>query len=65
MARDEKYETILNCSVYREDIEIKRIDITTDRVDLEFEDGHKEAWYSKNEVVRQLRKKYKIIERKD
>lgn len=63
MAKEEIYEATINCSVYKEDVEIKRIDITPGRVDLEFEDGHKEVWYSKEESIRQLKKQYKFIKR--
>ena len=63
MARQEDYEAIVNCSVYKEDVAIKRIDMTPRRVELEFEDGHKEVWYSKAESIRLIRQQYKLVKR--
>ena len=63
MARDEVYEAVVNCSVYKEDVAITRIDLTPRRVELEFEDKHKEVWYSKAEAIRLIRQQYKLVKR--
>lgn len=63
MARKEEYEAVVNCSVYKEEVQITRIDLTPSRVELEFEDGHKEVWLSKTEAIRQIKQQYKLIKR--
>ena len=40
MARDEVYETTVNCHAYKENVALKRLDIGNDRVEVEYEDGH-------------------------
>lgn len=63
MAREEVYEFTVNCHAHKEDVQLTNIDIGEDRMEVTFEDGHKLVFFSREEHLRILQQKYKIVKR--
>lgn len=51
------------CAVYKEAVELKDVDIHEDEVVVEWEDGHKQKWYSREKAWQIINKNYRLIKR--
>lgn len=63
--RDEQYPVLINCVIYKEDVDIKRIDIYPEDVEIEFVDGQKVKYYSQDEAMKRIQRTHRLVRRRN